>query len=175
MPAPIWPRKYYYLPLTPKKSKIRTQDHALHYHWPQKIPTHDHALHHHWPQKDKDSNPTSCTTPPLALTPKVSTPRPCTTPPLIPTKTRIRTPNHTYCFPHEIQFLRGFRILMPYHLLPRLQKMMTSYAKSIGIRQFDDAESLYYPITQECGYFFNKGRGNVLCIWVALVNNTDYQ
>jgi hypothetical protein len=29
-------------PLTPKKAKIRT---------------HDHALHHHWPPKVKDSNP----------------------------------------------------------------------------------------------------------------------
>jgi hypothetical protein len=57
-------------PLTPKKSKIRTHDHALHHHWPPKnqIRTHDHALHHHWLPKVKDSNPRPWTTPPL--TPK---------------------------------------------------------------------------------------------------------
>jgi hypothetical protein len=84
----------HYTTIDPKKPKIRTEDHALHHHWPQeakdsnrrpcttppltpksqrfeqktmhyttidpkksKIRTEDHALHNHWPRKVKDSNP----------------------------------------------------------------------------------------------------------------------
>jgi hypothetical protein len=74
-------------PLTPKKSEIRPQGHALHHHWPpkskdsnprpcttspltskkSKIRTQDHSLQQHWPPQDKDSNTRPCTTP---LTPK---------------------------------------------------------------------------------------------------------
>jgi hypothetical protein len=70
-PQRFQPTTNHYTTIDLKKTKIRTQDHALHHHW-------------HWPAK-------------------VSNPRPCTTPPLLPTKTNIRTQNHTYCFPHEIQ------------------------------------------------------------------------
>jgi hypothetical protein len=95
----------HYTTIDPKRSKIRTHDHALHHRWPPKmsnIRTHDHALHNHWSQ---NSNPRPCTMHHhLSMTSektkirthdmhyttidshkfKDSNPGPCTTPPLTP-------------------------------------------------------------------------------------------
>jgi hypothetical protein len=93
-------------PLTQKNAKIRTQDHALHHHWPpkrqRKIRTHDHALHH-WPPKRQKFEPKTIDLHHIDLIftidhilphwppSKDSNPRPCTTPPLTLKTTKILT------------------------------------------------------------------------------------
>jgi hypothetical protein len=111
------PTTMHYTTIDPQKTKIRTQDHALHHHWwSQKRQRFEPKTMHYTtiddPRKDKDSNPRPCTTPPLMIpektkirthdmhystidSPKVkdSNQRPCATPLLTP-KRKIQTHDH---------------------------------------------------------------------------------
>jgi hypothetical protein len=116
------PTTMHYTTIDPRKSKIRTHDHALHHHWPSKmsnIRTHDHALHNNWSQKTKNSNPTPCTTPPL----------------MTPEKIKIQT-HDMWLHHHWLSKIQAHNHALHHHWPPKM---------SLKIRTHDHALHHHWP------------------------------